>query len=381
MERAVTHRDAGRDRDVASPEDVGLPSDFRAWRAESADMFARGWFGAYMAQVSSTFLAIRFKVFALMTVVGTTLVLMSGFFVFHLYSAQVESLIRARAIGLGEVLGNSVKRARGPADLQFIVDAISNTPRIGLVTIIDADNNVVASSQSAWRGVPVAALPDQALRDEFMRKPESGKRLDRADTDAADFMVLVTLPTGDVGKLFFRLNVSAAMTGLQQTAWSILVWLAASAVVAVLMLSLLIQRVLIAPIETLRAYAERRGAAKFVPSRGPRDEIAIVAAALTEAFEATSENETRLADLARTDSLTGLGNRSHFKSRLAHVLGQAEVDGGTVGVVILNLDKFKDINDTLGHDSGDVILQRTAEILKNCQRKGDAAEVALVKLV
>ncbi|HUD51701.1 putative bifunctional diguanylate cyclase/phosphodiesterase [Parvibaculum sp.] len=331
---------------------------------------ARAWCIARAASLSGAFLALRIKVFVTLTAAGVGLVVLSGVFVLHLYTSQVETLIKARATSLGEVLGNSIRHARAPSDLQFIVDAVSGSSRVDLVAILDSGNNILAVSRPEWRGLSAIDLPDPAVRREFAVSVKQLERLPSADAKFADFMMPVTSPSaGEARKLFFRVNVDATLTGLQQTAWSIVVWLAAAAIVSVVTIFLMMQRLVIAPIEILRDYAERRGATKFTTPKGPRDEIAIVAAALGEAFQMTNENESRIALLARTDSLTGLGNRAHFKMRLAQELA---ADHGAVAVMILNLDKFKDINDTLGHDSGDVILQRTAEILKNCHRGGDA---------
>ncbi len=96
-----------------------------------------------------------------------------------------------------------------------------------------------------------------------------------------------------------------------------------------------------------------------------------MARALTEFFQARHAGEVRLATLAATDGLTGLGNRTHFKRCLGEQLVAGERHGSMVGVMILNLDNFKDVNDTLGHDAGDLVLQRTAEILRGCARDGD----------
>ena len=323
-------------------------------------------------RVREPFFAVRLKFFAFMIAVGAVLVALSGVFVFHLYGNQVDKIIKLRATGFRDVVAHSIESARTIDDLQFIVDAMANTSRIEMMAIVDADGQIVAASRSDWRGKTVASLPDPTARADLMRHPSRLERLRTPNAARADFISPVRIDIeGQNGTLFFRANVTEAISGLQETAWGIVVWLATAAIVAVLTLSLLMQRIFIGPIETLRTYAERRGAGGYTTAMGLRDEISVVAEVLGEAFEATSKNETRLADLAQTDSLTGLGNRSYFKSRLVQEIARAETNGSVIGVMVLNLDKFKDINDTLGHDSGDVILQRTAEILKSCQRAGD----------
>lgn len=75
--------------------------------------------------------------------------------------------------------------------------------------------------------------------------------------------------------------------------------------------------------------------------------------------------------LANHDHLTGLANRTLMVERLAHLLGDATRGGYRVGVLFLDLDKFKRVNDTLGHAVGDQVLQQTAERLRACVRASD----------
>lgn len=81
--------------------------------------------------------------------------------------------------------------------------------------------------------------------------------------------------------------------------------------------------------------------------------------------------EKRLARLAYYDSLTGLPNRRLFHDRLGQAIERARRDGELVGILFLDLDHFKDINDTLGHLFGDLLLQETAKRLSNLLRKED----------
>jgi diguanylate cyclase (GGDEF)-like protein/PAS domain S-box-containing protein len=81
--------------------------------------------------------------------------------------------------------------------------------------------------------------------------------------------------------------------------------------------------------------------------------------------------EEKIRQMAYHDSLTGLPNRKLFSDRLGIALAQAKRNQKGVAVTMLDLDHFKDVNDTLGHDVGDHLLKAAAERLSAALRKGD----------
>lgn len=86
--------------------------------------------------------------------------------------------------------------------------------------------------------------------------------------------------------------------------------------------------------------------------------------------------ERRLAEerswyLAHHDPLTGLANRAYFNERLQVALATADADSGQVALLLLDLDRFKLINDTLGHHVGDLLLKEVANRLLACVRPAD----------
>lgn len=79
----------------------------------------------------------------------------------------------------------------------------------------------------------------------------------------------------------------------------------------------------------------------------------------------------KVEQLAHHDHLTGLVNRVAMANRLTQLLREAERRAFRVGILFLDLDKFKRINDTLGHAAGDQVLQQAAERLRMCVRASD----------
>lgn len=81
--------------------------------------------------------------------------------------------------------------------------------------------------------------------------------------------------------------------------------------------------------------------------------------------------QERIKHLAYYDSLTDLPNRTLFHDRLNHALAMAKRNGDRVAVFLIDLDRFKIINDSLGHDIGDLFLQAVANSLKRAVRNTD----------
>jgi diguanylate cyclase (GGDEF)-like protein len=89
---------------------------------------------------------------------------------------------------------------------------------------------------------------------------------------------------------------------------------------------------------------------------------------LIKELEASKEE---LRVLATTDPMTKLYNRRSFANISANLLGQSKRQAQDMSVLMIDIDKFKDINDVYGHDVGDTVIITMAENLRNMSRKGD----------
>ena len=101
------------------------------------------------------------------------------------------------------------------------------------------------------------------------------------------------------------------------------------------------------------------------------DEIGALAKTLNHMREGIAEREQEILRLAYRDTLTALPNRALFHDRLEHAVNNANRTGRTLSVLMMDLDRFKNVNDSLGHGVGDHVLQEVAKRLSGLLRQTD----------
>jgi len=103
------------------------------------------------------------------------------------------------------------------------------------------------------------------------------------------------------------------------------------------------------------------------------EELSQLAQAFDDMASALQQREQRLQEQAISDSLTGLYNRRYLGEFLPRVLVRARRSATPVAVILIDLDHFKRINDSLGHEAGDIVLAAIGDLLKGKVRGGDIA--------
>ena len=116
----------------------------------------------------------------------------------------------------------------------------------------------------------------------------------------------------------------------------------------------------------LETFVETIGEHVFGPEGRPERLFSVIRDVTAE-----RQAQRRIETLAFRDGLTGLGNRAHFQRRFAEAFSHAGATGQGLGLVMIDVDHFKAINDTMGHDTGDILLRSLAGSMERAFREAD----------
>ena len=310
---------------------------------------------------------------------------------FSIGEYQIGRVTKQQGINIGYPLKDAAGTITGVAFVGVSLDSLNRLaaatplPPRGILTVVDRDGLILARKPTA------AASIGQKLRNpsvlEALRSGKSGvfratgtddvDRLFAHDTVAenpegpAPISILISLPMnvvfGEVNRAFVRdvIGILVATVLLLVAAWF-------GAEVFVLR-----------KIRALLAAASRVRAGDFSARTGLRhdgEELSQVGEAFDEMTHALQQRDVELKqalqdlqEQAITDPLTGLLNRRYLREYLPRELTRARRNGTSLAFIMVDLDYFKRVNDTLGHDAGDLVLREFGALLMSHIRGSDVA--------
>ena len=162
---------------------------------------------------------------------------------------------------------------------------------------------------------------------------------------------------------------------IEDTAYKINIELTALSVLTigfVIAIYFMLNRLVLGPIARISDSLgkESHGEEFVLPQRGSKEVYNLVSA-YNRMRELIQQRQGALEHQALHDSLTGLPNRALLQDRLKHTINSAKRHNASIAFMMIDLDRFKDINDTLGHQVGDHVLTQLGLRLQSCIRRSD----------
>jgi diguanylate cyclase (GGDEF)-like protein len=333
-------------------------------------------------------ISIRHKLMALiMATCGLVLLATTVVFVLKETNALIREQ-RKNLASLADILGKNVTAAvtfNDPQSALETMHSLSVKSDILAAYILRADATVF--SRYLAKGVTIDALPFEQL--------EPGATSDTCKTllkqinsqhnrlgqffDKVSLVSPIILDNQTIGTVVLFADMRELRASLISTLLAATLILGVATIVAYL-ISRRLQRIISDPIlllaDTMRQVSESKDFSLRADKPG-NDEIGRLYDGFNEMLQEIEERnlvlrqrQEHLQELAHFDTLTHLPNRVLFHDRLQQAMNLAQRTNQVIAVMFLDLDRFKDINDTLGHRTGDLLLQHVADrmglVLRDC---------------
>jgi len=345
----------------------------------------------------------KLNVLAIGLIVATALGVAA--FLFDQQLRYEEGRLRAQGLAIAAMLAEVADEAISSADMTNIasvLDGLASDRDIAYLSVVDAEQRPLIARSYGDARMPSTPLVTPPQASDFTTREQNVD-----DRRYLELVAAVRTPPRLAGQKgasrpvigYVRLGMShdRGWTQLRSNLIGALAVVATLVLVAVIA-TLLLTRRLIAPIQQLMRAARAVGAGKldvYVPAKSS-DELGLLTHTFNHMTQRLAESQAEVATYQRTledkvtqrtkeleiataqayklaqhDILTGLPNRALLNQRLRQIVAQAARDGHQVACLFLDFDHFKRINDTLGHDAGDQLLQAVAQRLTSAVRESD----------
>ncbi len=299
---------------------------------------------------------------------------------FAIGNYQIGRVTGLQAVNFGYPVKNAEGRVTGVAFIGFDLDSFNKVaagtplPREGIITMVDRNGTVIARHpDSGTARIGQKLQNPNVLKPLFSRKSgvfEATRLIDGIDRlyvhDAVAANADGTIPI----RILVSLPLSVIFADANKALLRNLVGIAVVTLLVLLAAWYGTELFVLRSIRTLLDAAKRVRSGDLGARTGLRHDMAeTLQQRDTELKQAVYE----LQQQAVTDPLTGLYNRRHLREVLSRELMRARRKGSMLAAVMIDADHFKRVNDSLGHEAGDMVLKELAALLKGSIRGSDIA--------
>lgn len=280
----------------------------------------------------------------------------------------IDSRLDERAESLGrlvaEITGSYLYDLR-VAELEIVYEDIERQDDVEEIIFVDPSGLKMVSG--SINGSPGSSFLEIVEDDLIDAAREAETLLRRREGEFERVAVPAVIGDEYLGTVSFTLrrsgyNAELATVGRRNLLLGVIF------LVAAVVMSWVIARNLTSPLHKLVALTDRAAAGDLDQRIEVRtnDEFEILARSFDTMLQTVRANLEEIHKLAYRDELTGLSNRAWFQTMLSRAVGTAQAEDGSLALLFLDLDQFKQLNDSLGHQVGDELLAAVASRLREC---------------
>ena len=304
----------------------------------------------------------KFTVFLLVVLIASLLIM---FIYFHFKQQEKTASVIIHGIQteiteVNYIISKSISSKKGVLSHRPLLDRVSANNDFIAAIIIHDGQNILLSTDPFYREIlPTSKLHngETTLHAELMKKDAIEEKI--------RFYVGNEVKTL---QLMFILDKDEIALAFHQKSIDFLILFALIPLAIIFFVWIVVQKFVIHPLELLRQFAYYQNE---VPKAFMLKELEVIRYSMVETFNRLENEKKELYAVARTDSLSGLANRNALMEYLGRLIIYSQRDAKEFAMLFLDLDNFKSVNDSLGHNVGDELLKQISTIIANVLRSND----------
>ncbi len=303
----------------------------------------------------------------LISIIIASIVLLGSIFYYYFNSQLNNSAqiivksIRKDMSALTYTLSHQLEDKEELSKYKALLDRIqASNDFIDSITVADT-NHILLSSNYKFKDLPKASeyyVPDMMSSMKILQE----KKI------LSDEIVFFDNNKRVVLSAFVKLDTNYVDSHLNHNTQAFVLNIVMASIIYFVFIIFLIVKFIIMPLEKLRQYAYYQSE---IPKKIYLKDLEYIRSSMFQTFTRLEEERKELYKISRTDSLSGLANREYLHERLIWLIAESKRENKEFALLFLDLDRFKAVNDSLGHNVGDILLKDIARVIEKSIRTND----------
>ncbi len=305
----------------------------------------------------------KFNLIVLLVVLGVLYAIFTDYYYTQrdkMASVVIESL-KDDMSELSYILSKSIDNKKALGSVRAVLDrSVSNNDFIATIMVLD-DNRVLLTTDPYVREAPskvdLYSQEQASVYDQLVEKKGVEGEIRFYEGEHLQTLQLLFLLDREELAVYFHENRTKSI-----------LYFGLLPILILLVTGMVLHAFLGRPLEKLRQFAYYQSE---IPKGFKLKELEAIRSSMVQTFVRLDREKSELYRMARTDALSGLANRNALEEYMQRLIADAERNRREFAFIFLDLDHFKTVNDALGHNIGDELLQGVAAVIREVLRTND----------